>query len=113
MYLFQGFCGMCFGFLLSTLFTQQTTAMQCAIGSFYPILLLSGILWPIEGMPQFLRKISWYLPCTAACQAMRDIMARGWDISNSSVPIGIGATVAWIWIFAFASWIAMRFRCRF
>ena len=104
---------MCFGFLLSTLFTQQTTAMQCAIGSFYPILLLSGILWPIEGMPQFLRKISWYLPCTAACQAMRDIMARGWDISNSSVPIGIGATVAWIWIFAFASWIAMRFRCRF
>jgi len=108
----QGFAGMCFGFLLSTVFSQQTTAMQCAIGSFYPILLLSGILWPVEGMPVVLQKISWYLPCTAACQAMRDIMARGWDISNSSVPIGIGATSAWIVIFMFASWIAMKIRTR-
>jgi len=98
--------------LLSTVFSQQTTAMQCAIGSFYPILLLSGILWPVEGMPVVLQKISWYLPCTAACQAMRDIMARGWDISSSSVPIGIGATSAWILVFMFSSWIAMKIRTR-
>ncbi len=41
-----------------------------------------GILWPVEGMPWYLQKIAWYLPCTASCQAMRDIMARGWDISK-------------------------------
>jgi len=108
----QGFAGMCYGFLLSTVFSQQTTAMQCAIGSFYPILLLSGILWPVEGMPKILQKISWYLPCTAACQAMRDIMARGWDISDPSVPIGIGATSVWILIFLLASWTAMKIRTR-
>ena len=100
------------GFLLSTVFSQQTTAMQCAIGSFYPILLLSGILWPVEGMPKILQKISWYLPCTAACQAMRDIMARGWGISDPSVPIGIGATSVWILIFLLASWTAMKIRTR-
>ena len=38
---------MCFGYLLSTLFDHQADAMQCAIGSFYPMLLLSGILWPL------------------------------------------------------------------
>ena len=132
---------MCFGYLLSTLFNNQADAMQCAIGSFYPMLLLSGILWPlgtylkkiaistyirsfittipnyficffIEGMPKILRRISWYLPCTAACQAMRDIMAKGWDISNSSIPIGIGASISWICIFIFASWIAMKFKSR-
>lgn len=108
----QGFAGMCFGFLLSTLFSQQTTAMQCAIGSFYPVLLLSGILWPVEGMPSVLQKISWYLPCTAACQAMRDIMAKGWNANYSSIPIGIGATLAWISIFITCSWIAMRIRTR-
>ena len=43
----QGFAGMCFGYLLSTLFDHQADAMQCAIGSFYPMLLLSGILWPL------------------------------------------------------------------
>ena len=65
-----------------------------------------------EGMPKILRRISWYLPCTAACQAMRDIMAKGWDISNSSIPIGIGASISWICIFVFASWIAMKFKSR-
>jgi len=108
----QGFAGMCFGYLLSTLFNNQADAMQCAIGSFYPMLLLSGILWPLEGMPKILRRISWYLPCTAACQAMRDIMAKGWDISNSSVPVGIGASISWICIFIFASWVAMKFKSR-
>ena len=65
-----------------------------------------------EGMPKILRRISWYLPCTAACQAMRDIMAKGWDISNSSIPIGIGASISWICIFVFASWIAMKIKSR-
>lgn len=73
------------------------------------MLLLSGILWPIEGMPYILRKISWYLPCTAACQAMRDIMGRGWGIENPTVPLGIGASVAWITIFILASYLAMKF----
>ena len=100
------------GFLLSTLFSQQTTAMQCAIGSFYPILLLSGILWPVEGMPKFLQKISWYLPLTAAVQAMRGVMARGWNISHSSVYAGIGITTAWISIFMTLSWIAMKIRTK-
>ena len=56
-------------------------------------LLIFKLFPSAEGMPNVLRKISWYLPCTAACQAMRDIMARGWDISDSSIPIGIGATI--------------------
>ncbi len=46
------------------------------------ILFFKGILWPVEGMPWYLRTVAWYLPCTAACQAMRDIMSRGWDISK-------------------------------
>ena len=98
--------------MLSTVFSQQTTAMQCAIGSFYPILLLSGILWPVEGMPKILQKISWYLPLTAAVQAMRDVMTRGWNISHSSIYSAIGITTAWTLIFLTLSWIAMKIRTR-
>ena len=102
---------MTFGFLLSTLFSTQTTAMQCSIGSFYPVLLLSGILWPIEGMPKILRQISWFLPCTAACQAMRDIMARGWGVEDhGSVPVGIGVTMAWIAFFILDRYVAIRLK---
>ena len=42
--------------------------MQLSIGSFYPNLLLSGILWPLEGMPPALQYVAKFLPNTLACQ---------------------------------------------
>jgi len=78
--LLQGCAGMCFGelvlgmldhflpfyrlfflvgFLLSILCPTEPAAMQATIGSFYPILMLSGILWPVEGMPYYFQAICW------------------------------------------------------
>jgi len=53
--LLQGMCGMCFGFLISSVCELERNAIQLALGSFYPTLLLSGVIWPIEGMPVVLR----------------------------------------------------------
>ena len=98
------------GFFLSTLFSNYGDAMHGAIGSFLPIMFLSGIIWPLEGLPLILQKISWYLPLTAAVQAMRGVMARGWNISYLSA--GIGITTAWISIFMTLSWVAMKIRTK-
>ena len=38
---------------------------------------LLGIIWPVEGMPKFLRYISYALPTTHAAEAMRSIIGRG------------------------------------
>lgn len=51
----QGLCGMCFGFLISAVCELERNAIQLALGSFYPTLLLSGVIWPLEGMPDVLR----------------------------------------------------------
>ena len=51
----QGLCGMAFGLLVSALCDNEQDAIQLALGSFYPNLLLSGIIWPLEGMPDTLR----------------------------------------------------------
>lgn len=51
----QGLCGMCFGFVISAICELERNAIQLALGSFYPTLLLSGVIWPIEGMPFILR----------------------------------------------------------
>ena len=51
----QGVCGMAFGLLVSALCDNEQDAIQLALGSFYPNLLLSGIIWPLEGMPEYLR----------------------------------------------------------
>ena len=50
----------------------QAVAMQLSIGSFYPCLLLSGILWPLEGMPAWLQTVASLLPNTLACQVSWD-----------------------------------------
>jgi ABC-type multidrug transport system permease subunit len=51
------------GFLLSVACPSENAATQATIGSFYPILLLSGILWPVEGMPYYFQAITWYINC--------------------------------------------------
>lgn len=38
----QGLCGMCFGFVISAICELERNAIQLALGSFYPTLLLSG-----------------------------------------------------------------------
>ena len=88
--LLQGLAGMSFGFLVSSLCDTEALAMQISIGSFYPCLLLSGILWPLEGMPGWLQTLARVLPNTLACQAMRDIMLRGWGIIRPDVYLGVG-----------------------
>ena len=80
------------------------------IGSFYPILMLSGILWPVEAMPDFLQKISWYFPNTATAQAMRDVMTKGWDITFPSVQLGLGVIGAWIVLFNVLTFIALKIK---
>jgi len=106
----QGLAGMSFGFLISSLCDSQAVAMQLSIGSFYPCLLLSGILWPLEGMPGWLQIISRLLPNTLACQAMRDVMLRGWDIVTPTVYLGVLSSSIWILIFLVLSWVVVRIK---
>jgi len=58
--LLQGTAGMCYGLMISAAFDDLIAAMQVSLGSFYPNLLLSGILWPVEGMPKWLAAIAWW-----------------------------------------------------
>lgn len=106
----QGTAGMSFGFLISGLCDSQAVAMQLSIGSFYPNLLLSGILWPLEGMPPALQYVAKFLPNTLACQAMRDIMLRGWSIERPEVYFGLISTSIWIGIFLSLSWIVVKIK---
>jgi hypothetical protein len=54
------------GFLISALCDEENSAIHLAMGSFFPDLVLSGITWPVEGMPIFLRKIAQCMPHTVA-----------------------------------------------
>lgn len=106
----QGLCGMCFGFVISAICELERNAIQLALGSFYPTLLLSGVIWPIEGMPTALRYISTFLPLTLATTSLRSIMTRGWNMSEPDVYFGFISTMVWIAIFLTISLLVLKFK---
>ncbi|XP_021913320.1 ABC transporter G family member 20 isoform X2 [Zootermopsis nevadensis] len=106
----QGLCGMCFGFVISAICELERNAIQLALGSFYPTLLLSGVIWPIEGMPCVLRYISLGLPLTMATTSLRSMLSRGWSIVEPDVYNGYIATIIWIVLFLSISMAVLKFK---
>ena len=100
---------MSFGFFLSTVCKTSTDAMKMSVGSCFPLMLLSGIIWPLDAMPYtWLRKVAWFLPHTATVQGMRDIMLRGWGVQSSTVVQGIGIAGTWSTFFLGISWLLVN-----
>lgn len=106
----QGLCGMCFGFVISAICELERNAIQLALGSFYPTLLLSGVIWPIEGMPCVLRYISLGLPLTMATTSLRSMLSRGWSIVEPDVYNGYISTIIWIVLFLSISMLVLKFK---
>ncbi|XP_072165912.1 ABC transporter G family member 23-like [Diadema setosum] len=97
MCILQGLCGMSFGLLISSICDTEAGAVQAALGSFYPIMLLSGIIWPVQAIPYPLYWISIALPQTYAAEGLRAIMSKGWGVDHFVVWIGYVITTAW-WV---------------
>ncbi|CAH1154038.1 unnamed protein product [Phaedon cochleariae] len=106
----QGLCGMCFGFVISAICELERNAIQLALGSFYPTLLLSGVIWPIEGMPTALRYISTFLPLTLATTSLRSMMTRGWSLVEADVYYGFISTIVWIALFLTISLVVLKLK---
>jgi len=47
-----------------------------------PTFLLSGIFWPVEAIPKYLRPFSYLLPPTYAVDSLRSVMIRGWGLDK-------------------------------
>nr|XP_050869462.1 ABC transporter G family member 20 [Vespula vulgaris] len=105
-----GLCGMCFGFVIACFCENERSATYVAMGSFLPIVMLCGIIWPVEGMHPVLRYISFVLPLTKSTESMRTMLARGWNMSQSSVYNGFIATFIWITIFLTLAILLIKFK---
>lgn len=68
------------GILLSSLANRVEQAVQFIPFVVLPAFLLSGIFWPIEAIPQWLRPLSYLVPPTYAADASRAIMLKGWGL---------------------------------
>jgi ABC-2 type transport system permease protein len=65
------------GITLSSLARNQLQAMQLTFFYFLPSILLSGFMFPFEGMPGWARAIGSVIPTTYFMRAVRGILLKG------------------------------------
>lgn len=66
------------GLLISSVAPNQITALLAAgMGLMVPVMLLSGMMFPVENMPPLLQVISSILPARWYIEAIRKIMIKG------------------------------------
>jgi len=70
------------GLLISTLANNQFQAMQMTFFFFLPSILLSGFMFPFDGMPEAARYIAEVLPLTHFVRLIRGIMLRGAELMD-------------------------------
>tara|TARA_B100001079_G_scaffold33306_1_gene25179 strand:- start:2707 stop:3807 length:1101 start_codon:yes stop_codon:yes gene_type:complete len=70
------------GLLISTVAKTQFQAMQMMMFFFLPSILISGFMFPFDGMPQIAQMIAEILPLTHFNRLIRGIILRGADIMD-------------------------------
>lgn len=70
------------GLLISTVARTQFQAMQLTVFTFLPSILLSGFMFPFEGMPRFAQELGELLPLTHFVRLARGILLRGADLQG-------------------------------
>ena len=85
------------GFAFSALAENQLQAVQGAVFFYLPSILLSGFLFPFQGMPGWARKIGETLPLTHFLRATRGILLKGQGaalVASEMKPVAIFAIIA-------------------
>ncbi len=75
------FLALSLGLLISTMVNTQMAAMLASgMGLMMPVMLLSGMMFPIESMPEILQWISSIVPARWYIEAVKKIMIQGVEI---------------------------------
>jgi ABC-2 type transport system permease protein len=71
------------GILISTLVDTQLVALLASVmGLLLPVVMLSGLMFPIENMPKVLQYVAQIIPAKWYISAMRDVMIKGLGITS-------------------------------
>jgi ABC-type multidrug transport system, permease component len=75
------------GITLTSIAKDQSTAVMIMMTIMFPMIFLSGIMFPVKMMPGFIQTISSFLPLTYASDAMRKVMVLGAGVTQISTDL--------------------------
>jgi ABC-2 type transport system permease protein len=82
------------GFLLSSIARNEFQAIQFMPLILFPSILLAGVFWPLEAVPDLLRPASYFVPLTYAVEGCRSVMIRGWGAGEVWLELAVLAGLA-------------------
>jgi ABC-2 type transport system permease protein len=65
------------GIVLTSVAKDQETAQMMMMTLMFPMMFLSGVMFPLQQMPWYMQDIAKFLPLTYAADAMRRVMVLG------------------------------------
>jgi ABC-2 type transport system permease protein len=78
------------GFVLAGLFSRVRTAQVMGQVIYFPMLFLSGALLPREMFPDFIKRISDFIPLTYVVELVQDLWIEGtWNLTALTVLLGL------------------------
>ncbi len=100
------FASLTLGLVISTIATNQLQSMQMTIFVLLPSILLSGFVFPYEGMPEVAQYIAETLPATHFVRLIRGVVLRDVEI------IDMTFDVSWLALFTLAGLViaSLRFK---
>ncbi|MGC3981346.1 MAG: ABC transporter permease [Steroidobacteraceae bacterium] len=78
---------LCLGLFISTWVQTQAQAFQMSLFTLLPSILLSGFVFPFEGMPRLVQWLAQLLPLTHFIVLIRGIVLRGASLWDMPAPI--------------------------
>jgi ABC-2 type transport system permease protein len=77
------------GILISSVSENQAQAIQLALMTLLPQVMLSGIIFPLSSMAAGIRWIGYLLPLTYFNQVAKGVMLRGAGVTDLARPLGL------------------------
>ncbi len=89
------FVSLALGLLISSLVDSQIAALLgSAMGLMLPVILLSGLMFPIESMPLLLQGIAQIIPAKWFIVAVKNVMIKGLGITSILPELAVLSTMA-------------------
>lgn len=81
------FCFVGFGMMFSATAKTQEDYMHMIMPVAMPMMFVSGVFFPVETMPLFLKKLSYILPLTYSNDAFRTVMLQGGGLGDIGIDL--------------------------
>jgi ABC-2 type transport system permease protein len=77
------------GIFLSTFARTELQVIQFIPIVIVPQFLLSGVLFPVSGLPEILQPLVWLMPLTYAVDGLRQVLIAGADLGTSALQLDL------------------------